>query len=192
MSLAGIYQIVNINSGNQYIGSAIDLQYRKSVHWSRLRCNRHCNAHLQRAWNKYGKDNFVFNILITCAPSMLIWYEQQFLDQLQPEYNIAKNAVAPMLNRNHTDEAKKKIGAASMGRTHLRGIKRSKETKAKLSKIGTGKPGNNKRFCSLDVYEIRRLHATGKVNQPVLAKMYKTDQGTISKIVNNKRWRHLL
>ena len=32
-----------------------------------MESNQHCNKHLQRAWNKYGKSNFEFSILEECA-----------------------------------------------------------------------------------------------------------------------------
>ena len=122
---------------------------------------------------------------------MCIWYEQQVIDQWKPKYNLDLTAGSP-LGRKHTKESKAKISASLMGNTYNLGNKHTKETRAKMSKARMGNNYATKKLTELDVYEIRRLHATGKVNQPVLAKMYKTDQGTISKIVNNKRWRHLL
>ena len=84
---SGIYQIRNTKDNKIYIGSAVNLNKRKNNHFSHLRRNLHSNKHLQNAFNKHGRNNFIFEVLITCHKSMLIWYEQQFLDQWKPEYN---------------------------------------------------------------------------------------------------------
>jgi len=38
---------------------------RRIQHFSKLRCNKHVNQHLQNAWNKYGKESFEFEVLET-------------------------------------------------------------------------------------------------------------------------------
>lgn len=57
----GVYAICNEVDGRCYYGSSINMNKRLSVHKSSLRGGYHCNAHLQRAWNKYGEDAFSFN-----------------------------------------------------------------------------------------------------------------------------------
>ena len=58
-----IYKITNLVNGKVYIGQTINKKDRWCSHKSKLKHNRHDNKHLQRAWNKYGKDNFTFEIL---------------------------------------------------------------------------------------------------------------------------------
>lgn len=57
----GIYAIVNDITGIVYIGST-STSYRKrfNSHIHKLGKGNHENLWLQRAWNKYGKDNFSF------------------------------------------------------------------------------------------------------------------------------------
>lgn len=86
---SGIYQIRNKINNKIYIGSSKNLVERERTHFVNLRINHHTNKHLQASFNKYGSENFVFETLLTCHPDMLIWYEQQFLDQWKPEYNKA-------------------------------------------------------------------------------------------------------
>lgn len=51
--MAGVYQIFNSKTNKRYIGSSIDVQRRLKEHLRNLKANRHCNQHLQNAWNRY-------------------------------------------------------------------------------------------------------------------------------------------
>jgi len=50
--VVGIYIIKNSENGKVYIGQSVDVEYRICNHFSKLRCNRHDNEHMQRAYNK--------------------------------------------------------------------------------------------------------------------------------------------
>lgn len=63
MKLLGIYKIRNILNDKVYIGSSIHIKRRLSEHKCWLRKNTHDNDYLQKAWNKYGENNFVFEIV---------------------------------------------------------------------------------------------------------------------------------
>lgn len=52
--MSGVYQIYNTETNKRYIGSSIDVQRRLKEHLRNLKANRHCNQHLQNAWNRYG------------------------------------------------------------------------------------------------------------------------------------------
>ena len=91
-SKKGIYQILNIINQKCYIGSAIRFSSRFGVHRNTLRNNKHHSIILQRAWNKYGENSFIFNILEECDIEKLIEREQYYIDLLKPEYNICKIA----------------------------------------------------------------------------------------------------
>lgn len=88
----GIYKIQNIVNLHSYIGSAVNINNRWSVHVATLNRGTHHCRHLQNAWNKYGKDNFLFSIIETCNKEELVVREQYWLDALSPEYNIARYA----------------------------------------------------------------------------------------------------
>src|SRR3990167_2156415 len=92
MNCSGIYRIVNTVNNKQYIGSAINLRKRENEHFAHLRRGVHHSPYLRRSYTKYGGDAFVFETLITCHPTMCIWYEQQFLDAWKPEYNLSIKA----------------------------------------------------------------------------------------------------
>lgn len=58
-----IYKIENKLNQNLYIGVTTNPQVRKNRHFNYLRLNKHPNSHLQSAFNKYGEENFFFEIL---------------------------------------------------------------------------------------------------------------------------------
>ena len=113
---SGIYQIVNTVNGKKYIGSSLDIPMRLSGHKCHLKKQVHHNKHLQNAWNKYGEENFIFNILIICDTENLCLYEQMFIDKLEPEYNIALYAECPSRGRIFSDESKLKMRTARLGK----------------------------------------------------------------------------
>jgi len=104
-----------------YIGSSVNLWSRFKEHLG----NKHSNIHLQRAFVKYGLDQFNFIVLEFCTPDKLIELEQKYLNLVSDKYNICPIAGSS-LGRKHSDETKAKIGMASRGR------KFSEETLAKF------------------------------------------------------------
>ncbi len=63
MEICYIYSIRNISNNKRYIGSSIQVLRRQRSHFQELRDNKHPNEKLQRAYNKYKKENFIFEIL---------------------------------------------------------------------------------------------------------------------------------
>lgn len=60
---SGVYKFRNIINGKIYIGSSCNCKNRERVHLKSLRNNIHHSITFQRAFNKYGEENFVFEIL---------------------------------------------------------------------------------------------------------------------------------
>ena len=87
-----IYEIKNILTNDIYIGSSVNFKERKRRHLRDLKNLKHHSIILQRAYNKYGKSNFIFNILIKCDKNLLEKFENEFLIKLEPKYNICKIA----------------------------------------------------------------------------------------------------
>ena len=123
----GVYKITNTINNKIYVGSTankLGFIARWKHHLSRLRKNKHCNQHLQRAFNKHGEGALIFEILETCEKDHCIPLEQKYLDSLKP-YNptIGYNICA--------------VAGSTLGRKH------SAETRAKISKNRTyGEPHN--------------------------------------------------
>lgn len=142
-SNAGIYKILNLKNNKLYIGSSSNLRYRMSSHWAKLESNCHANIYLQRAYNKYGKENFIILVLEYVDKldrDLLLEREQYYLDLYQAcnnkfGYNIAKSVEGPF-KEVLSEEHRRKIGDT------LRGKRRgpmSIETKKKISLTKIGK-----------------------------------------------------
>lgn len=65
--LSGIYRILNKINGNCYIGSSLNVEKRYKHHLSTLRHNSSRCSILQKAFNKYGEDNFEFQVIFRKA-----------------------------------------------------------------------------------------------------------------------------
>ena len=61
--ICGIYKITNLKNHKIYIGSSNNIMRRWYEHLRDLKNQKHCNSHLQNAWNKYGENNFLFEII---------------------------------------------------------------------------------------------------------------------------------
>lgn len=89
--MVGVYRIKNIINENCYYGSSKNVEKRWRNHKNNLRKNKHINQILQKAWNKYGEHNFLFELIEECDEKDLFFCEQKYLD-LNPKYNIGKKA----------------------------------------------------------------------------------------------------
>lgn len=68
---SGIYRIYSIKNNKSYIGSTSNLYGRINLHIKDLEYNKHHSIHLQRHYNKYGKDDLVIEILCFCEKDKL-------------------------------------------------------------------------------------------------------------------------
>jgi len=132
----GIYKITNLVSGKFYIGSATNIRVRIYEHNRLLNKGIHPNNHIQRAWTKYGPENFRFDIVEYCHVKELILREQYYMDLyrvVEFGYNINPMAGLTRLGVKLTD---KQVEA---NRERNKGRKHSEETKKKMSFTQTGK-----------------------------------------------------
>ena len=60
---AGVFQVKNTVNGKILLGSSLNLEGPLNSHKFMLTIGRHLNEALQREWNDYGGDAFVFEIL---------------------------------------------------------------------------------------------------------------------------------
>jgi len=147
MKNIGVYKIINKIDGKIYIGSSLDLKRRFKEHKSHLKRDKHCNRYLQRAWNKYGEDNFEFIILnsfesIECKDLLILEQEQIDLFKSYDSslgYNLSKTA-----DRNSgwhmTESAKQKIREKNSGvLNYFFGKHHTNEVKQLISKVHKGK-----------------------------------------------------
>lgn len=112
--LCGIYEIVNIINNKKYIGQSVNISARFRHHKNKLRKNEHRNSYLQHAWNKYGEENFIFNVIITCDENKLDELEMFYISTYDTcnrnhGYNIDNGGNS---NRHLSEETRKKISEA--------------------------------------------------------------------------------
>ena len=128
----GIYQIRCLVNDKIYVGSAVNLSKRWAYHKFKMRLNKSACRILQKAWNKYGGENLVFEVIERIEDvNTLLEREQFHLDTLKPQYNICKIAGSQL------------------------GIKRSPESKLRYSASKSGKNspsyGKGKRVIQFDL-----------------------------------------
>jgi group I intron endonuclease len=63
MPTSGIYCLLNTCNQKRYIGQSVNLAQRRYFHFSALRHGKHPCAHLQAAFNRYGRQSFQWLIL---------------------------------------------------------------------------------------------------------------------------------
>lgn len=215
---SGVYEIRNLVSGKVYVGSAVDLYMRKAVHLSNLRNNKNLpNKYLQNAWNKYGEENFEFNILFLCACQDVTATEQRFLDIKQPfpwmrkGYNLNPMA-ANSLGHRHTEETKLKIGKISgiknkgennpfFGKHHSeesrqkikeakKGIKvHTFESRQRMSKRRKGNQCSIKPYPAFQHQRTREIIPAGK-NMASLCRRHGLDPTNMSRVTRGKQKYH--
>lgn len=133
----GIYEIVNLITGQRYIGHSKEIEYRFYSHRLYLGYGTHHNPHLQASWNKYGKDSFEFSILEVCPEDQLLIREQDYLDHHWGFlFNLARKADKPPGVKGWTEDSHRSSSISHSGRTQ------SVETRKKRSRSMQGRiPG---------------------------------------------------
>lgn len=121
--LSGIYRILNKINGNCYIGSSLNVEKRYKHHLSTLRHNSSRCSILQKTFNKYGEDNFEFQVILCCKPEYRLYYEQQLIRELNSQYNVFTNVSdSPLRQFTFTEQSKLKMSIAHKGKNYQNSI----------------------------------------------------------------------
>ncbi len=118
MGIAGAYKITNPANGKFYIGSAADIRIRWQAHRYNLLIRKIVNTHFSCALEKYGLENFIWEVLEEIDLKnirdkkhkrlFLKYLEQHYLDTLMP-WN-------PDIGYNHNKKAYSCLGRKQTGR----------------------------------------------------------------------------
>jgi group I intron endonuclease len=90
---AGVFQVKNTTNSKILLGSSMNLEGPLNAHKFMLTIGKHRNEALQKEWNEYGGDKFVFEILeevkVKDDPNFnledeLTFLEQIWIEKLQP------------------------------------------------------------------------------------------------------------
>lgn len=193
--IGGIYALLNIINGKYYIGSAVDFKDRWRLHLLALNKGNHHNRHLQKAWNRYTADSFMF-VVLQYSDSWLEQLEQHWIDKLDAtNINLGYNICKAGRNRfgvKASEETRVKLSLAHKGNKH------SEETKAKMSKGRLGNTYNNGRKQTeahkKAISESRKGHITSEETKAKIAAAHKgTTRSPEAKlkmsIAAKNRWR---
>lgn len=112
-----LYYVQNRINGKMYIGqTTMTIQKRWYAHTSRF---SHCKI-LLSAIRKYGKNMFDIVVFKVCDNKIEADQEEEYwIDLLKPEYNIRSGGSWG----RHSEETRKKIGAAKAGNKYALGMK---------------------------------------------------------------------
>lgn len=204
-----VYQIVNKVNGKIYIGSTINARSRFCTHKRHLERGIHHSSKLQNAWNKYGSDAFVFNILEMVDVADLQAREQFYLDSLRPHedgYNMSPSAYSLRGFRQPawTAERRKASGDFHRGNKYSVGRVLGEETRKKISESKRGKKmqevyrlkmigrdiGESNPLSKLTEAQVRAIKSDPRPRRTI-SKDYGVCATTILNIQNGRAWRHV-
>lgn len=188
--MIGIYKIVNLVNGKAYIGQSVDVNKRKREHLNNYKREENKHKALYMAFNKYGINNFKFEVIQECSLEELDDLEIKYIelyDSYKKGYNMTLGGgglrgIKPWLGRKHTDETRKKLREVHLGKKlsketieilkqmrkgnkYRLGKKHTRETIEKLRKLNIGE--NNAMYGKSHSKETRnkiRMAKKGKGN----------------------------
>lgn len=133
-----VYQARNLVNGHRYIGFTTQgLEVRKKQHLKDAK-TKHRVFRFHRALNKYGHDNFVFEVLADFQDDDLLakMYECEAIEAYKPEYNLSYGGEGGRLS----EETRAKISASHMGLSVGLGVPKSPEHRKRIGDGHRGKP----------------------------------------------------
>ena len=97
----GIYRIFNVETNKSYVGSTWkSFRSRWKQHLSKLNTNKHHSHEMQNAFNKYGSDSFVCEILeIIEDENILLEKEAYYINK----YDAYKNGYRVFQGTHYRD-----------------------------------------------------------------------------------------
>lgn len=159
----GIYKITNLKNNKVYVGQSENLNNREWNHFYWLDRGEHHNEHLQKSYNKYGKGNFIFEVIEHTGDldnRELYWINEYGGVDSKLNYNLkdpkskewsdyvkvkhSKNMLGennPNFGNKWTNEQKEMLSKKRKGLTleELIGSEKAKLTKEKMSRSQKGR-----------------------------------------------------
>lgn len=202
---SGIYQIRNLINGKIYIGQSVRLVDRRYNHFRLLELGQSHAHHLQNSYNKYGRENFVFEVLMYCDIDSLDFYEQFFVDNLKPQYNIRTEVTS---NRGHkvSEETKHKLRLSNLGKKRSTAARlnmskahetrtvymseNAKKSQSERMKMGKGFHPLSK-LTPDDIRQIRKMRYELDISCIKIGNIFNVDRTVIYNICTGRTWSHV-
>lgn len=180
LKMGSIYSITNKTNGKRYIGLTNNVEDRFRRHKYRLKNNKHGNDYLQNAWNKYGKENFEFEILEENIERNKLGSKEQIYIRKYDSFNKGYNLTTGGEKSYEMAESTKwKLHFANAGNS-LDDKARKKIARAK-SKI-TEKRGK-------EIYKkYRKKYFNDEITIKEIVEAENLSKWIISKIVEHDHW----
>jgi group I intron endonuclease len=206
--ISGIYCIKCLVNNKKYIGSATDFNYRKYKNFGRLKYNSH-NSLIQVEYNKYGKENFVFEILEEVDRNnfkSVVEFENYLCDLENNYMELYKTHVPTfgleygynMQRATRPNENSRKLNSIkNMGENNPMYGKTFKMTEEQINsrKHGMeGKPSPRRNLSDKQCFEIKEsfinkdLKITWQKLYKILAEKYGVSTRVITAIKEGKHW----
>lgn len=210
-----IYKITSKANDKKYVGSTENFERRKRQHISTLKSNEHRNHRLQSEWDRFGEDNFIFEIIDTTDTyDKALEIEQYWMDKYdsfkrENGFNISPTAgnttgrrlrksTRMKLSESHTGKTlseshKEAISESMKGyvktREHQEKITRSIRERSPEIYVRGGRHHNAKLTEDQVKEIIIKVHAGECMDE--LASKYGVGRGAIESIKYNRSWKHI-
>lgn len=178
-----IYKLTNIKNQKCYIGYTSKeplIRYQQHISDSITRCN----YPIHKAIRKYGKDNFIFEVIYQSKDkehtlNIMEPFFIQIFKSLKEGYNCSLGGEATFFGRKHTSETREKMSKSHIGKYHpsysrsreLNPFFGKKHTTNSLEKMSGPRPNiigeNNPNIKSRQQYSITFENGTVRIIQGI-------------------------
>lgn len=130
-----IYKATNMINGKVYIGQTTKTLERRKIEHFTCALNNYYDTHFYRAIKKYGKDNFIWNVIYNDVPKDLLTIMETVEVILNDSYFNGYNSLMPEDPSTFKPEIRKKLSDAKMGKkNNFYGKNHSEKSKKIISK----------------------------------------------------------
>lgn len=180
---SAIYWIKNIVNNKVYIGQGVDVDRRLKRHKSKLNAGTHENTYLQRSYNKYGSQSFIFEVIEICSIEELDDKERHWIKKMD-SMNRAKGFNMESGGNAGKIFSPDRIAKITGKGNPMYGRKHSKEFVQKITLLNRG---FSDKLTEKDA-EYIKVHILKGVSQATLANRFDVTLATINKIVKGHNW----
>lgn len=186
----GVYILSNIETGDFYIGSTIDVCRRIKDHFRDLDSNKHVNWKLQRSYNK--NPNFLCHFIHFKTRQLALEFEDLMIKKFKNHVhllNICLDVEQPRLGILASDETKQKQSISARkfylngGKNSMDGKKHTSDSLLKISKAA------KKQFESSEIRNKFRELAVARFQNLDYRERHRS---SVISTMNNRQLRHQL
>lgn len=165
----GIYQIRNLINNKVYIGSSKNIQKRFITHKRLLRKNKSPHVALQRAWNKYGEDNFLFEIIKECSIENLFKEEKLHIDKISLKMKYNTGTVGGGDNTSmHINNKEIRIKISNAVKSRYLNMSAQEKEQISNKMKGKGNPNYNNKWNKIQKEKLSRKQKERFIKNPNL------------------------